>query len=199
MSRMADFWRQIRRPLLIGLLVVAVVSLAQWLLASRLAEQAQREALAPLHDAAGGLAFDNDPLADAITLVDARLGPGPQQLYPLRWNGTTRAHVVSATAAEGYGGDLSLLIGIAADGTVLGVRVRRHGETAGLGDRFTGVDWLHGFSGQSLADPPTARWRVRRDGGDFDHVTGATITPRAIVDAVRRALEWHAADGSRYR
>jgi electron transport complex protein RnfG len=85
-----------------------------------------------------------------------------------------------------------LLVAVDAGGRLLGVRVLAHRETPGLGDlieeRRSG--WIHGFDGRSLGDPPAARWQVRKDGGDFDQFTGATITPRAIVRAVRGALEY---------
>jgi Na+-translocating ferredoxin:NAD+ oxidoreductase subunit G len=73
---------------------------------------------------------------------------------------------------------------------VLGMRVLEHRETPGLGDVIEErrSDWIRGFDGRSLGDPPPDRWAVRRDGGDFDQFTGATVTPRAIVSAVRKAL-----------
>lgn len=182
-------------PLAVALCVVAVLSIAQALLSQRIADNARQQVLAPLREVLAGVAFDNDPLAERQAIVDARLGPGAQQLYPIRWQGEQRAVVVTATAGEGYGGPIDLLIGIASDGRLLGVRVRDHRETPGLGDAFTqpGNDWLRRFDGRSLDDPPAPRWQVRRDGGDFDQFTGATVTPRAIVHAVRRALDWHAA------
>ena len=199
MSGRATAWRRMPATLLLALVVIATLSLTKSLLAPWLTDHARDEALAPLREILAGLAFDNDPLAEASTVIDSRLGPGPQQVYPIRLRSVQHATVVTATASEGYGGALALLIAIATDGHIIGVRVRRHGETAGIGDAYTraDADWLRGFSGRSLHDPPPPRWRVRRDGGDFDHVTGATITPRAIVTAVRRALEWHTADSAR--
>jgi electron transport complex protein RnfG len=70
--------------------------------------------------------------------------------------------------------------------------VLEHHETPGLGDaieeRKSG--WILSFTGRSLGDPPSERWRVRKDGGDFDQFTGATVTPRAVVAAVRNALAY---------
>lgn len=202
MTTMPGRPRQILVSVLFVSGVLAALTLAQRLLSPRLQVQATEQALAPLRELLGGLAFDNDPRAEATTVTDSRLGPGPQQVYPVTLSGTRRATVVTATSNEGYGGALDLLIAITVEGRVIGVRVVRHSETAGVGDAYAraDTDWLSGFSGRSLADPPPPRWRVRSDGGDFDHVTGATITPRAIVGAVRRALEWHAdpASGSRH-
>jgi electron transport complex protein RnfG len=88
------------------------------------------------------------------------------------------------------------LVAIAADGSLLGVQVIRHHETPGLGDAFEHDNgaWLDRFRGRSLNRPPQQRWTVRKDGGDFDGFTGATITPRAIVRSVRQALEYYRAN-----
>jgi electron transport complex protein RnfG len=88
---------------------------------------------------------------------------------------------------------------VAYDGSLLGVQVVRHKETPGLGDQFENrrADWLGEFRGKSLSDPPQQRWSVRKDGGDFDGFTGATITPRAIVRAIRRTLEYYEAQRDR--
>jgi len=83
--------------------------------------------------------------------------------------------------------------GVAYDGALLRVQVLAHRETPGLGDAFAAQPqaWLHSFRGRSLTNPAPEHWRVRKDGGDFDQFTGATITPRAIVNAVRRSLEFY--------
>jgi len=196
MSTLPDRLRPALWPLLLTVAVLLGLAALQALLAPRLHSLAQEQDLAPLRGVAGGLAFDNDPLAEARVLTDARLGPGIQHVYPLRWRGALRAVVVTATATGGYGGPVELLLGIGAQGRLLGVRVRSHRETPGLGDAYVGPgsDWLHALQGLSLRDPPAPRWRLRRDDGDFDHITGATVTPRALLDAIRRVLEWHAAE-----
>ena len=93
---------------------------------------------------------------------------------------------------NGYSGDIFLLVGIREDGTISGVRVLQHTETPGLGDKIDiGVsDWILSFDGRSLENPPPSRWRVVKDGGDFDQFVGATVTPRALVAGVSRALEF---------
>jgi electron transport complex protein RnfG len=82
------------------------------------------------------------------------------------------------------------LVAVLADGTLGGVRVISHKETPGLGDKIEEqrTDWIHGFAGKSLTNPDPSHWKVRRDGGDFDQFTGATVTPRAVVKAVKNTL-----------
>jgi electron transport complex protein RnfG len=100
-------------------------------------------------------------------------------------------------APDGYNGDIRLLVGIA-DGAVIGVRVLEHHETPGLGDYIDAArgPWSGRFAGRSLHDPPVDAWRVQRDGGRFDQVAGATISARAVVGAVRRALQFVDAHGA---
>ncbi len=103
------------------------------------------------------------------------------------------AVIIPATARDGYTGDIDLIIGINADGTVAGVRVLSHRETPGLGDKvdYKKSQWVDGFIGRSLLNPHPEQWAVKRDGGEFDQFTGATITPRAVTKAVKQALEYY--------
>lgn len=139
--------------------------------------------------------YDNDPLSDTIevTAPDLLGTSEPVTIYRARKSGAPVALAVRSIAPDGYRGPIELLVGIAPDGTLIGVQVIRHNETPGLGDAFENrdADWLERFRGLSLTNPPQQRWTVRRDGGDFDAFTGATITPRAIVKAVRRTLEFY--------
>ena len=106
------------------------------------------------------------------------------------------AIVFDHVAPDGYNGDIHLLTGILADGRISGVRVVSHKETPGLGDpiELDRSDWILAFTSRSLEDPGPEAWGVRRDGGIFDQFTGATITPRAVVEAVQRVLEYHQAN-----
>jgi len=103
------------------------------------------------------------------------------------------ALVIEALAPDGYSGTIRLLVGINIDGSLGGVRVVAHRETPGLGDAIEEErsDWILGFTGKSLQDPPLQKWAVKKDGGAFDQLTGATITPRAVVKAVRQALLYY--------
>lgn len=137
---------------------------------------------------------DNELLDDRIAFSDEHHFPNGQQVtaYRARLNGEPLAVVLKFNAVNGYNGNISLLVGINTDGTLRGVRVTAHKETPGLGDAIEveKSDWINDFSGKSLKHPAPAEWAVRRDGGMFDQFTGATITPRAIVDAVKLALEY---------
>jgi electron transport complex protein RnfG len=140
--------------------------------------------------------FDNEPLDDRFTFRAEPWFPKGQQVtaYRARLAGEPVAVVLRFLAVNGYNGNISLLAGINYDGSLRGVRVVSHRETPGLGDGIEAEksDWVRSFEGKSLGRPPLERWAVRRDGGDFDQFTGATITPRAVVEAVRRALEYYA-------
>jgi electron transport complex protein RnfG len=144
---------------------------------------------------------DNDLLADSITVTAPDLlgSAQPVRIYRARRGGTPVAAVIRPIAPDGYRGPIELLVAIGQDGRLIGVQVIRHEETPGLGDAFESRDihWLDSFRGRALTDPPPPRWTVRRDGGDFDAFTGATITPRAIIKAVRNALEYYQRNSQR--
>ncbi|MCR8547478.1 electron transport complex subunit RsxG [Salipiger sp. P9] len=128
-----------------------------------------------------------DPTAQTRRLEDAEEGSVPVYL-------ATEAGQIRAVAFEltgyGYGGAIRVLMGLAADGTILGVRVLSHAETPGLGDKIETAksDWIQGFDGRSIGAPGPEGWKVRKDGGVFDQFSGATITPRAVVSTVHRGL-----------
>jgi len=146
-------------------------------------------------------AHDNDLLTDATRVVSADLlgTEDPVDIYRARKQGQPVAAIFHTVAPNGYRGPIELLVAIAVDGSLLGVQVIRHHETPGLGDAFEHDDgrWLNRFKGRSLKDPLQMRWSLRNDGGEFDAFTGATITPRAIVKAVRQALEYFRANQRR--
>jgi electron transport complex protein RnfG len=159
-------------------------------------EAAERAALArSLHTLIPPGGYDNDPLDDAITLAaDPLLGTrSATSAYRARTGGETRIVAFNAVAPDGYNGAIRLLVAVRRDGRLAGVRVVSHRETPGLGDAIEAErsPWSRGFEGKSLSDPPPDTWTVKKDGGAFDQLTGATITPRAVVEAVRRALEYY--------
>lgn len=132
----------------------------------------------------------NDASTSRITITDAE---GREHTIWREFRGNAPSAVAFEWTGQGYAGDIDLLLGLDTDGTVLGVRVLRHSETPGLGDRIEVErdDWILGFDGRSLANTPPKDWQVRKDGGDFDQFTGATITARAVVEAVHEALRFH--------
>jgi Na+-translocating ferredoxin:NAD+ oxidoreductase subunit G len=135
--------------------------------------------------------YDNPVHEDVITVTDPLLGtPAPVTVYRARLRNQPVAVVMAPVAPGGYSGPIRLLVGVRADGSVSGVRVVAHRETPGLGDKIEVErdDWILDFNGRRLGQPPQQRWAVRRDQGDFDQFTGATITARAVVSAVRDAL-----------
>jgi electron transport complex protein RnfG len=158
---------------------------------ARIAANERAVLLRTLETLVPAASFDNDILADTITARLSALGTGQAvTVYRARRHGQPVAAVLSPVAPDGYNGAIKLLVAIQADGTLAGVRVIGHRETPGLGD-FIDADksgWILGFDGRSLNDPPESRWKVKRDGGDFDQFTGATITPRAVVKAVYTTL-----------
>ena len=150
------------------------------------------ELLANLHRLIPPEMHDNDLATDVIQMQDpALLGTSaPVDVYRARLNGEPTGLVLTPVAPDGYSGPIRLLVAIKTDGTLAGVRVTQHRETPGLGDYVQAdrSDWILGFSGRSLQDPPERLWAVKRDGGVFDQFTGATITPRAVVKAVKKSL-----------
>lgn len=182
----------------LGLVAVAGTTLltgVHHLTAERIAAQERRAVLEQLEQIIPAERYDNELQDDWITVVDEQHFPRGQQVvaYRARRDGQPVAVIFRFAAVDGYNGPIHLLAGIGADGSLLGVRVTSHRETPGLGDAIEAEksDWIRSFEGRSLRSPEPARWGVRRDGGAFDQFTGATITPRAVVEAVRRALEYH--------
>jgi electron transport complex protein RnfG len=164
-------------------------------------QERRRDALGAL---VAPLTFDNDPLAEQLVLHQ-RGGRGVtlDQAWPLRRDGRLQAVVVDVASARGYLGPIRLRAAIAvpadADATreerttrhtVIAVTVVEHRETPGLGDQIETTEWLDTFAGRASSTETPTRWRVRRDGGDIDQMTGATVTSRAATEAVFAALEW---------
>ncbi len=139
--------------------------------------------------------YDNSLLDDRIEVQAPALGRDPVQVYRARLAGQPVALVMTVLAPDGYSGAIRLLVGINRDGSLTGVRVVAHHETPGLGDGIEEErsDWIHQFDGRSLDNTPLQSWAVHKDGGDFDQLTGATITPRAVVKAVRASLLYYRA------
>ncbi len=139
--------------------------------------------------------YDNNIFTDIIEVTDPELlgSDQPVPIYRARKNGWPIAAVLSPIAPDGYNGAIRLLVAINVDGMLAGVRVIQHRETPGLGDaiEIEKSNWIKMLDARSLSNTSKEEWRVKRDGGLFDQLTGATITPRAVIKAVRNALLYY--------
>lgn len=143
--------------------------------------------------------YDNDLLKDTLILpATPELGlDEASTVYRARKGGEPSALVVEAVAPDGYAGKIRLLVAVRATGEVVGVRVTQHKETPGLGDyiepkkdKNKARPWISQFDGLSLDKVPTSQWKVKKDGGRFDSVAGATVTPRAVIKAAHKAVQY---------
>lgn len=144
--------------------------------------------------------YDNNLLEDTkiMTEPDYLGTTDPMTIYRARLNGQPSGLIIETVAPNGYNGDIRLIVGVFADGRVAGVRVLSHRETPGLGDKIElrKDDWILSFDGKMLTPDNVNRWAVKRDRGEFDQFTGATITPRAVVGAVKLTLDYVNRQGS---
>ncbi len=139
--------------------------------------------------------YNNDILTDTIAIPasPALATSKSTTVYRARTDDKATAAIFTSIAPDGYNGQIQLLVGVYYNGDLAGVRVISHKETPGLGDKIEArkSDWIRQFSGLSLNKPELTRWQVNKDGGDFDQFTGATITPRAVVKAIKNALLYY--------
>lgn len=183
----------------IGLAIFAVVTagliaLTQINTSERIEEEVRKARSKALLEITPATEHDNDLLNDAFWLQAQDLGLSePTEAFVAKQNGQIHSLILPVIAPEGYSGPIRLILGLNAEGLIKGVRVVEHRETPGLGDKIETKksDWILGFEGRSLANTPAEDWRVKKDGGTFDQLTGATITPRAIVQSVYAALEFY--------
>lgn len=187
-----------RNSLLLGLFAALTTALIAWTYistkdaiveAQRVAEAKQLLQIFPANSHDNSLIDDNFTITRGQSLLKVR---EDRLAYRVRKDGDTVGVILPATAHDGYSGDIRLLVGVRADLSVAGVRVVAHRETPGLGDAIdlNKSDWILSFNDQSLTKPAATQWKVRKDGGVFDQFTGATITPRAVITATRKALEY---------
>jgi electron transport complex protein RnfG len=157
-----------------------------------IAEREAEDLLASLSQVIPPELHDNDLLANTLTIGQpaAHGGDAPLTVYRAL-EGLSVTAVAYEVVGQGYGGPIRVLLGVDTDGRILGARVLAHAETPGLGDKIEVArdDWILSFNGRSLADPEPARWAVEKDGGVFDQFSGATITPRGVVRAIKGGLE----------
>jgi electron transport complex protein RnfG len=168
----------------------AIVGLVNELTKERIYIQQQKQLLTTLNEVISAERYDNELTLDCVKITDDLLGKGIiQTAYLARSHNAPVATAITATAPDGYNGKISLLVAINIDGSISGVRTLKHQETPGLGDKIETrkTDWITSFAGKKLVSETDSRWAVAKDGGMFDQFTGATITPRAVVKAVKKA------------
>lgn len=157
----------------------------------RIAENKRQAILKNLNRLIPESEHDNELLSDTIELSDPLLGSSdPVTIYRARKNNQPVAAMFTVIAPDGYSGKILVLMGVKLDGALAGIRIISHKETPGLGDAIDAAksDWALQFNDKSLANPVADKWKVKKDGGVFDELTGATITPRAVVKAVHKGL-----------
>jgi Na+-translocating ferredoxin:NAD+ oxidoreductase subunit G len=174
-----------------GFIGATLVAVTEFGTHERILENERQALLHQLYEIVPKEEVDNDILAHPLT-VSARdaLGQESSVIYVGEKANELSAMVFEATVPDGYSGPIRLLVGVDRNGVLLGTRVIAHKETPGLGDKIEKEksDWILGFTGKSLTDPKLDRWKVKKDGGEFDQFTGATVTPRAVVNGVKRVL-----------
>lgn len=188
----ASAWRAGLILATLAAICTAAVAVTHRLTAERIDRNEQAWLEQSLEPALADLFYDND-LSESVKVIEPPHGlPGddPVTVYRVFNEQTPVAALFVVTARGGFSGPIQLLVGIDVDGAISGVRVLEHQETPGLGDLIEAAksDWIHQFRGRSLGNPPAENWAIERDGGEFDQLTGASITPRAVIKAIRQTL-----------
>ena len=170
----------------------ALVALTHSVTAPRIAANEQAYLEQSLKPVLGGIEYDGKLSESTIIIPAPHALPGKEavSVYRVYAAAVPIAALFVVNARDGFSGAIRLLVGIDSNGTVTGVRVLEHRETPGLGDLIEAgkSDWILQFDGHSLNDPAVPVWAIRRDGGEFDQLTGASITPRAVIKAIRETL-----------
>ena len=196
LSTRNNLFRSAASLALVAVIGTALLAGVDRLTKTRIAEQEKRAILDQLGQLISPDLYNNELQQDLFSFQDDLHFPKGQTVttYRARLDGKAVAVILKMVAVNGYNGKINLLVGINENGTLSGVRVTSHKETPGLGDAIEVErnDWILGFYGRALDNPPPDGWAVKRDGGEFDQFTGATVTPRAVVQAVRLALEFFA-------
>lgn len=171
---------------------VIFVATTNQLTLNKIAENQAMMLLKSLNEIVPVSSYDNDLVASKVILKAKGTGfERDTPVYLATINNVPKTAIFEVTTLNGYSGAITILVGVDAQKkNIQGVRVVQHKETPGLGDKMETrkSNWVMSFNGKSLLNPELAKWKVKKDGGDFDQFTGATITPRAIVNAVKSTL-----------
>ncbi len=176
---------------LFAIACTVIVGLVNELTRDEIKTQQQKELLKTLHTIIEPSSYDNDIANDCIVMSSPVLGSSNMQTaYIARKSDKVVAVAITSIAPDGYNGNIKLIVGINIDNSISNVRVLKHQETPGLGDKIDDRkdDWIKSFSNKKMLTENDNRWAVVKDNGMFDQFTGATITPRAVVKAVKNTL-----------
>lgn len=179
---------------IMSLVGISLVSLIFHLSKAKIQDNQRAAVLQSLQQVLPAALYDNDIVNDTIQVTDPLLGDTlPTIIYRARYQDKPVAVVIASAAPDGYNGKIALLVAIQRNGALAGVRVIAHQETPGLGDKIEieRSNWILNFEQQSLAILGLQQWTVKRDGGYFDQFSGATITPRAVIKAVKNTLLYY--------
>lgn len=189
---------------LFALVTAGVIALVKLSTAVQIQENIAQAQAKALYEIVPESSVDNDLLNDILPLnlnnIEKQLnlhllGPVDSQgnIHFAKSNGKLHTLIFPVVAPDGYTTEIKLLVGIKLDGTLAGVRIVDHKETPGLGDKIElkKSDWVLSFNGKSLVNPDSEKWKVKKNGGEFDSFTGATITPRAVINATKQALVFY--------
>jgi len=183
---------------LIGATCAGLVATTYLFTHERIAANEQAWLEQSLKPALAGLFFDGSVSESMLIIPAPHELPGPDDviIYRVYAEDEPVAALFAVTARDGYAGPIRVLVGIEYNGTVTAIRILEHRETPGLGDKIvsTRSDWVYQFDGRSLGDPATDGWAIRSDGGQFDQLSGASVTPRAVIKVVRETLLYFAAN-----
>lgn len=184
-----------KNALTLALFAVActtAVGLVHFFTKDIIAVQEQQQLLTTLSGIIDKNRHNNDIYSDCLIINNVELSEKPQKAYLARLNNLPVAAAITTTAPDGYNGNIELLVAMNNDGSVSGVRTVKHQETPGLGDKIElrKNNWVLSFNNKRIIDESDNRWAVAKDGGMFDQFTGATITPRAVVKAVKKTVNF---------
>lgn len=176
----------------IAAICTALVATTYHLTADRIAANDKALLEQSLQPALSNIFYDSGVSESRLVITPPHDLPGSEAavIYRVYASEQPVAALFVVTARDGFSGPIRILLGVNYDGVVTGIRILQHRETPGLGDKIvsTRSDWVHQFADRSLADPAVAKWAIKRDGGEFDQLTGASVTPRAVVKAMRDTL-----------
>ncbi|MBF0454376.1 MAG: RnfABCDGE type electron transport complex subunit G [Magnetococcales bacterium] len=183
---MPDFIKMGLALMVVGLVATSILAVTEAVTRGPIAEAKRLEILRALTQVLPQ-GFDNAPDSDTILLSDSRLNRKlkPVTFYRGRKGDSNLGAAFVVTAPDGYSGNIDIMLAVIPGGTISGIQVVAHAETPGLGDKIVITDWPQSFQGKTLDN---TKWGVKKDGGDFDQFAGATITPRAVVGAIKKGL-----------